>query len=199
MKKILFLLLLTTSIYAQNPTKFEKIKVTANVNSTTATKVNVQEVDGTVNTKPLSDFMQLSDIAGKENQFNKDNGILTASSITYPTSGAVKSQLDLKANIASPTFTGTPTAPTATLGTNTTQLATTAFVTNTVSVNGHWTKTGNDIQNNNTGNVGVGTLSNPSLSKFFINYPLANPNTESAFSIVRGEQLFFLDMLTFLM
>lgn len=33
-----------------------------------------------------------------------------------------------RAPLASPTFTGTPTAPTATLGTNTTQLATTAFV-----------------------------------------------------------------------
>jgi len=33
----------------------------------------------------------------------------------------------LKANIASPTFTGVPAAPTATAGTNTTQLATTAF------------------------------------------------------------------------
>jgi len=33
-----------------------------------------------------------------------------------------------KANLASPTFTGVPTAPTATAGTNTTQLATTAFV-----------------------------------------------------------------------
>jgi hypothetical protein len=33
-----------------------------------------------------------------------------------------------KANLASPTFTGTPTAPTAAYNTNTTQLATTAFV-----------------------------------------------------------------------
>jgi hypothetical protein len=37
-----------------------------------------------------------------------------------------------KANIASPTFTGTPAAPTATAGTNTTQIATTAFVTTAV-------------------------------------------------------------------
>ena len=36
--------------------------------------------------------------------------------------------LALKAPLASPTFTGTPAAPTASLGTNTTQLATTAFV-----------------------------------------------------------------------
>ena len=34
-----------------------------------------------------------------------------------------------RAPLASPTFTGTPAAPTATVGTNTTQLATTAFVT----------------------------------------------------------------------
>jgi hypothetical protein len=40
-------------------------------------------------------------------------------------SGAISS----KADIASPTFTGTPAAPTATSGSNTTQLATTAFVT----------------------------------------------------------------------
>jgi hypothetical protein len=36
-------------------------------------------------------------------------------------------ELDLKANIDSPTFTGVPAAPTAAPGTNTTQLATTAF------------------------------------------------------------------------
>lgn len=39
-----------------------------------------------------------------------------------------KVELALKAAIASPTFTGVPRAPTATIGTNTTQLATTAFV-----------------------------------------------------------------------
>lgn len=38
-----------------------------------------------------------------------------------------------KANLASPTFTGTPKAPTAAAGTNTTQIATTAFVTDAVS------------------------------------------------------------------
>jgi hypothetical protein len=42
----------------------------------------------------------------------------------------VNSALDLKANLASPAFTDTPTAPTASTGTNTTQLATTEFVTN---------------------------------------------------------------------
>lgn len=43
------------------------------------------------------------------------------------------SDLALKAPLASPTFTGTPAAPTATGGTNTTQIATTAFVTSAIS------------------------------------------------------------------
>lgn len=39
----------------------------------------------------------------------------------------INATVALKANIASPTFTGTPAAPTAAAGTNTTQLATTEF------------------------------------------------------------------------
>jgi len=46
-----------------------------------------------------------------------------------PSQNAVFDALALKANIAGPTFTGVPAAPTASAGTNTTQLATTAFVT----------------------------------------------------------------------
>lgn len=42
-------------------------------------------------------------------------------------------KFDVKADIASPEFTGTPKAPTATAGTNTTQIATTEFVTAAVT------------------------------------------------------------------
>lgn len=41
---------------------------------------------------------------------------------------ALQTQLDAKAPLASPALTGTPTVPTATAGTNTTQIASTAFV-----------------------------------------------------------------------
>jgi hypothetical protein len=41
---------------------------------------------------------------------------------------AIQTQIDAKAPLASPALTGVPTAPTAALNTNTTQLATTAFV-----------------------------------------------------------------------
>jgi hypothetical protein len=43
------------------------------------------------------------------------------------------SDLAAKAPLASPTFTGTPAAPTATAGTNTTQVATTAFVSTAIA------------------------------------------------------------------
>ena len=59
-----------------------------------------------------------------------------------------------KANLASPTFTGTPKAPTAAAGTNNTQLATTAFVQNIASdLNGAITSLGSDDIANDSTNV----------------------------------------------
>lgn len=59
-------------------------------------------------------------------------GKIKADAIVYDNSGSdvEVSTADItgKANLASPTFTGTPAAPTASQGTNTTQVATTAFV-----------------------------------------------------------------------
>jgi hypothetical protein len=45
--------------------------------------------------------------------------------------------LTLKANLVSPTFTGTPAAPTATTGTNNTQIASTAFVQQEITANSY--------------------------------------------------------------
>ena len=98
MKKIilLFLLIGTTISYGQI-TLANKLKITSNVTSTTATKVNVQEADGIVNTKPLSDFMQLPDIVGKENQFNKQNSLATdGTGVKYSTVDAVNIGIEVK-------------------------------------------------------------------------------------------------------
>ena len=57
----------------------------------------------------------------------------TSGSTKMVTSGGLYTALSKKANLASPTLTGTPKAPTASAGTNTTQIATTAFVTTAVS------------------------------------------------------------------
>lgn len=56
---------------------------------------------------------------------NVDN----TSDLNKPVSTATQTALNLKANLLSPSLTGVPTAPTAAAGTNTTQIATTAFVT----------------------------------------------------------------------
>jgi hypothetical protein len=55
---------------------------------------------------------------------NVDN----TSDANKPVSSATQSALNLKADLVSPTFTGVPAAPTADVGTSSTQLATTAFV-----------------------------------------------------------------------
>jgi hypothetical protein len=58
--------------------------------------------------------------------------------LSKPISTLTAAALALKANIASPNLTGVPTAPTAAAGTNTTQLATTAFVTTAFSTGGQY-------------------------------------------------------------
>jgi hypothetical protein len=60
---------------------------------------------------------------------NVDN----TSDVNKPVSTAQQAALNIKANLASPTFMGVPSAPTPTTGTNTTQLATTAFVRSEIS------------------------------------------------------------------
>jgi DNA-binding protein YbaB len=60
---------------------------------------------------------------------NVDN----TSDVLKPVSTSQQNALDLKANLASPQFSGIPTAPTADLGTDTLQIATTAFVKTAIS------------------------------------------------------------------
>lgn len=76
-----------------------------------------------------TDIDTLSDeVDGKQDTLPAYDTTPTANSTNIVTSGGVKTALDTKAPLASPALTGTPTAPTATRGTNTTQIASTAFV-----------------------------------------------------------------------
>lgn len=74
---------------------------------------------------------KLAGIAEGANNITVDSAL--SSSSTNPVQNkAINTALGNKANLASPTFTGTPKAPTAAAGTNTTQIATTAFVKSAV-------------------------------------------------------------------
>lgn len=77
----------------------------------------------------------VADITGAQTTANLSSNITTntGSTTMYPSVASVETALALKAPLASPTFTGTPAAPTATAGTSTTQIATTAFVTTAVA------------------------------------------------------------------
>jgi len=90
---------------------------------------NIAFPTGTPNITPaLDDRLLLSDTSAA--------GVASDALLSeLPISTATQSALDAKAPLASPTFTGTPTLPTGTIGTtqtagnSTTALATTAFVT----------------------------------------------------------------------
>ena len=65
----------------------------------------------------------------KGTEFDIEFNNISTAILSKADSSAVAGDLGLKANLISPAFSGTPTAPTAAVNTNTTQIATTAFVT----------------------------------------------------------------------
>ena len=93
-------------------------KLTKTINGTTSDVVEI----GTIKTA-----LQL--VKGDVGLGNVDN----TSDANKPISTATQTALNLKAPLASPALTGTPTAPTAAAGTNTTQIATTAFVNDAIA------------------------------------------------------------------
>ena len=79
--------------------------------------------DGKVDAAEVADAAPWAGITGKPTSFTPSSHSHSISQVT-----SLQAALDAKAPLASPALTGSPTAPTATAGTNTTQIATTAFV-----------------------------------------------------------------------
>lgn len=98
---------------------------------TWATPTNTTYSDATQSEHGLmtaADKKKLDGIADGATKTTVDTSL--SSSSTNPVQNkVVQAAIAAKAALASPTFTGTPKAPTAAAGTNTTQIATTAFVT----------------------------------------------------------------------
>ncbi|WP_346429762.1 hypothetical protein, partial [Daejeonella sp. H1SJ63] len=94
----------------------------------------IQKVDGNVALKaPLASPTFTGTVSGITKSMVGLANVDNTADIDKPVSGATQTALDLKAPLASPALTGVPTAPTAINGTNTTQVATTAFVTTAVT------------------------------------------------------------------
>jgi len=89
------------------------------------------KISGVAVTSTAAELNALDGITSTVAELNKLDGVTaTTAELNYMdgVTSNVQTQINTKANLASPSLTGTPTAPTASSGTNTTQVATTAFV-----------------------------------------------------------------------
>lgn len=99
------------------------------INTSLQNKVGLSDLSGAIST------VSTSNLTANRALISNGSGKIDVSSVTSTQLGyvsgvtsAIQTQLNAKAALVSPTFTGTPTAPTASAGTNTTQIATTAYV-----------------------------------------------------------------------
>jgi hypothetical protein len=81
----------------------------------------------------MADYSKATNFTAKDTLPTGNSGKIVKGTEIDTELTAVSNAIASKADINSPTFTGTPAAPTASSGTNTTQLATTAFVTAALS------------------------------------------------------------------
>jgi len=77
----------------------------------------------------VSDYNKSTNFTAKDSLPTGNSGKIVKGTEIDTELNAIANAIASKADINSPNLTGTPTAPTASAGTNTTQLATTAFVT----------------------------------------------------------------------
>ena len=77
----------------------------------------------------MADYNKSTNFTAKDSLPTGNSGKIVKGTEIDTELNAVSNAIASKADINSPSFTGTPVAPTASAGTNTTQLATTAFVT----------------------------------------------------------------------
>jgi len=132
----------TTSVHGIADTALLATKVYADAVGTTEATSRATAIS--THNSATANVHGISDTSALATKTYADSAVTTHRNATTSVHGiadtsllATKSYVDtadaLKAALASPAFTGTPTAPTATAGTNTTQVATTAFVGTAVS------------------------------------------------------------------
>ena len=136
-----------------------------NTSSTTNYRPNGSSYTGVASTTVETQSVAANDVYYYDGtnwllQINSQREVSFASITGQPTDNTnLANALNLKANLASPTFTGTPKAPTATAGTNNTQIATTAFVNNAIA-NASLTLAVNNTALTQTGGACTWTITN---------------------------------------
>jgi hypothetical protein len=101
--------------------------ITANANAITT---NTTAIAAEVTTARAAELVLTNSVNSNTASITSNTSAIASNTVSLTTN---TSDIELRAPIISPTFTGTPTAPTAAAGISTTQLATTAFVNNATS------------------------------------------------------------------
>jgi len=96
----------------------DAVTVVGNINGGNLVTGGSLSLGGTVVTATTAELNKLDGVTATTTELNYVSGVTSA----------IQTQLNAKAPTANPTFTGTPAAPTAAVNTNTTQIATTAYV-----------------------------------------------------------------------
>lgn len=172
--------LATPEMYAKYLEMFQSTTI-RNATTTNAQKISRSPNDSTILLynfifKSTNGSVDVDTTQSDDSTITVDLSVSAGSVDATPTNGSnnavssdgVYDALQSKANLASPTFTGTPAAPTAAAGTNTTQLATTAYVfaerTNTATLTNKTLTS--PVINSPTGivkgDVGLGNVDNTS-------------------------------------
>lgn len=127
----------TQAYVGTNGGKIDTISVNGTAQTITNKNVNITVPTATSDLTNDSGFITTSDIpegaAASTSTPLMDGTAAIGTELTFARGDHRHPTDTSRAPLASPDFTGTPTAPTAAAGTNTTQIATTAFVTSAVS------------------------------------------------------------------
>jgi hypothetical protein len=127
----------TTSITSlQNDIAANTVSITTNTNNIASNTSSITSLQSSVAANTASITTNTAAITTNTNNITSNTAsITTLETIVTSNTASITANINdiaLRATIASPSFTGTPTAPTAAAGTSTTQIATTAFVTSIV-------------------------------------------------------------------
>jgi hypothetical protein len=82
----------------------------------------------------MANYLKATDFAAKDALLSGDPNKIVKGTEINDEFDSLQTAVNSKANLSSPALTGTPTSPTAAVGTNTTQVATTAFITRLVNL-----------------------------------------------------------------
>lgn len=133
----------------------------------------------------MSSYVKATNFATKDTLPTGDSNKIVKGTEIDNEFNSIAGAISSKADIASPTFTGTPAAPTATAGSNTTQIANTAYVRAEIITA---TGTLGTMSSQNAGAVAItgGTIAGVAITTSTVNSHVVGSNAVGARTVSTG-------------